>query len=42
MTISAQGCFVDRSDPEWQVSFQWKNPDFLLKNPEFLLKMLIL
>ena len=21
-----------------QVSFQWKNPDFLLKNPDFLLK----
>ena len=21
-----------------QVSFQWKNPDFLLKNPGFLLK----
>ena len=20
------------------VSFQWKNPDFLLKNPDFLLK----
>ena len=20
------------------VSFQWKNPDFLLKNPEFLLE----
>ena len=22
----------------YQVSFQWKNPDFLLKNPDFLLK----
>ena len=21
-----------------QVSFQWKNPDFLVKNPDFLLK----
>ena len=21
-----------------QVSFQWKNPDFLFKNPDFLLK----
>ena len=21
-----------------QVSFQWKNPDFLLKNPDFLLR----
>ena len=21
-----------------EVSFQWKNPDFLLKNPDFLLK----
>ena len=21
------------------VSFQWKNPDFLVKNPDFLLKM---
>ena len=21
-----------------QVSFQWKNPDFLLKNPDFLVK----
>ena len=23
---------------QWAVSFQWKNPDFLLKNPDFLLK----
>ena len=22
----------------WQVSFQWKNPDFLFKNPDFLLR----
>ena len=21
-----------------QVSFQWKNPDFLLRNPDFLLR----
>ena len=21
-----------------QVSFQWKNPDFLLKNPDFLIR----
>ena len=25
-----------------EVSFQWKNPDFLIKSPDFLLKMLIL
>ena len=25
-------------DPVAQVSFQWKNPDFLLMNPDFLLK----
>ena len=25
-------------DKTAQVSFQWKNPDFLLKNPDFLLK----
>ena len=25
---------------ETQVSFQWKNRDFLLKNPDFLLKNL--
>ena len=23
-----------------RVSFQWKNPDFLLKNPDFLMKNL--
>ena len=23
---------------DFQVSFQWKNPDFLFKNPDFLLK----
>ena len=22
----------------WVVSFQWKNPDFLLENPDFILK----
>ena len=22
----------------YKVSFQWKNPDFLLKNPDFLMK----
>ena len=24
-----------------QVSFQWKNPDFLLRNPDFLLKNVV-
>ena len=24
-----------------QVSFQWKNPDFLLRNPDFLIRILI-
>ena len=26
------------ADPVAQVSFQWKNPDFLFNNPDFLFK----
>ena len=33
--------FADNRDVD-QVSFQWKNPDFLFRNPDFLLKKLIL
>ena len=28
----------EEEEEEEEVSFQWKNPDFLLKNPEFLLR----
>ena len=41
--IKEKGCFViadmlKENRGLEQVSFQWKNPDFLLKNPDFLLK----
>ena len=35
------GCGADILIYDDQVSFQWKNPDFLLRNPVFLLKMSI-
>ena len=27
-----------QGDQHWTVSFQWKNPDFLLRNPDFVLR----
>ena len=35
---SAAPVLLDEADPPVQVSFQWKNPDFLLKNPDLLIR----
>ena len=37
-TTSSENCVRSANDVFMQVSFQWKNPDFLLRNPDFLLK----
>ena len=36
--LAAQNGYTDVARALVEVSFQWKNPDFLLKNPDFLLK----